>query len=452
MQMAVYGAYPCFFAFLGLYHGLGIWCLCVVARAVRLYQIFLFHRAASKRYRDFSLVTSLMVDTESSVWARPQHHPVADLLNAEHNTRPTLRQPIQAPQSIERRANRSAWIIVGTGFVLITSYVIAIVVGTDHVVVADDLFTPQDPSTVIGIVGKTSRGLSCTKNDPVWWPAFALIAAYNVIFTPGALFALRHMNDTYGIRQDLYFTSVFCIPAFIMYFVIATFIWHYKDFGPNDVIYFIFGVSHFMSVVVPLCRMWMEDRSRRNIRMNYQSFERVVKDPALFKELQDFAIRDFCSEQTIFMEEVMKIRSAAKTALTGRNSVPIEPPSIADPILRKSASKSGISSNGFEMFPTPTRSQTDSFEVRTLPPHIIWQCAAVLDVFIRPGSQMELNLSASIRKACIAAVESGNVTINVFDAAYVEVANSLFLNTYPKLVRSLGNNPDDRGYVDSYAR
>ncbi|KAI8810733.1 hypothetical protein BJ742DRAFT_799955 [Cladochytrium replicatum] len=80
------------------------------------------------------------------------------------------------------------------------------------------------------------------------------------------------MKDTYGIRQDLYFTSVFCIPAFIMYFVIATFIWHYQDFGPNYVIFFVFGVSHFMLVVGSLCRMWMEDRSR----MTYQSVECVA--------------------------------------------------------------------------------------------------------------------------------------------------------------------------------
>ncbi|KAI8814326.1 hypothetical protein BJ742DRAFT_787162 [Cladochytrium replicatum] len=440
IQMSTYGAYPCFFAFIGLYYGLGTWVLCVIARAVRLYQIFLGHHAASRRYRDISLAATLLSNDESTnVWANSRNRPVGDVLTPEHN-QPSV--PPQHVKSIERRANLTAWIIVGIGSALITLYFMVILGATDFIQVGDDLFAPQDPSTVIGLPGKTKRGVSCHKDDPVWWPAFGLLAGFLLIFTPGALFVLRRMNDTYGIRQDLYITTMFSLPSFIVYFIVASVVWHFDGFGPNDVIYFVFGVSHFMSVVLPLYRMMKEEKGKAKIKMTLQSFEKVLKDPELFKELQRFAIRDFCSEQTIFIQEVHRLRAAARE-IVGRYSEIPEPPSLAErKSLRKSPSRSALSSGGFEMQSTPSRSPIPT-DTRPLPAQLVWQCAAILDVFIRPGSQMELNISASIRRACISTLESGYVTITVFDAAYLEVANSLFLNTYPKLVKSLGNPDSD---------
>ncbi|KAI8815460.1 hypothetical protein BJ742DRAFT_17547 [Cladochytrium replicatum] len=81
------------------------------------------------------------------------------------------------------------------------------------------------------------------------------MVAYWLIFAPSMIYALRNMNDTYGIRLDLYITSFAAFPCFIAYFVISTFTWHFDGFGPNDVIYIIFGVSHTMhtmSVSLPL--------------------------------------------------------------------------------------------------------------------------------------------------------------------------------------------------------
>ncbi|KAI8815462.1 hypothetical protein BJ742DRAFT_17709 [Cladochytrium replicatum] len=328
LQIGLFGSYPCFFTFVGLYYGLCMWGFVVIGRALRLHIIFRFHRDAAVNYLADLDSRAVAGPEEQSVWAesdsrftssRPRspqsptstHHRSLSSDSVESTT-----QLLKHRKNLRRLATKAAWMVILVGFLAVTAYAIAIYFATDSIKIADDLFTPQDPRTVIGMPGKTKRGISCTKSDPIWWPAFGFVAIHMLITTPTALYFHWGTNDAYGIRQDLFVTNLFAIPGFILYFLIAMFWWKFNSvFGPNDVLLFMFGVSHIMSVVVPLIRTFMEVYRRKHLKLNVESFEMVLHDPLLFNELKQFAIRDFCSEQTIFIEQVQKFKEAATQAL-----------------------------------------------------------------------------------------------------------------------------------------
>ncbi|KAI8814327.1 hypothetical protein BJ742DRAFT_787163 [Cladochytrium replicatum] len=428
LQIGMFGSYPCFFTFIGLYYGLCMWGFVVIGRALRLHIIFRFHRDAAVNYLadlDNRAVTSR--PEEESVWAEsenrftssrsrsPQSPTSTHHRSLSRDSVESTAQLLKHRKNLRRQATKAAWMVIMLGFLAVTAYTIVTYFATDSIKIADDLFSPQDPRTVVGVPGKTKRGISCTKSDPVWWPAFAFIAAHMLITTPTALYFHWRTNDAYGIRQDLFVTNLFAIPGFILYFLIAMFWWKFNSvFGPNDVLLFMFGVSHFMSVVVPLFRTFMEVYRRKRLKLNVDSFEMVLHDPQLFNELKEFAIRDFCSEQTIFIEQVQKFKEAATQALFSQPDT-----SPKDRALKVD-------------LPVPDSG-------RPIPYFFVVQCTYMLEIFIRPGGSMELNLSASTRQSCIDQIESGRVTLGVFDAPYGEVANSLYLNTYPKFVRSLSD-------------
>ncbi|KAI8815463.1 hypothetical protein BJ742DRAFT_17689 [Cladochytrium replicatum] len=170
MQMGIYGAYPCFFLFIGLYYGLVMWGLVVVGRALRLQIIFRFHKEAAANY---------LADVEGFNPANATGgDSIAEGVSGEGRSTPHRRRSRSRSSSssqsmdsasrnlilglgVQRRATRSAWIVIISAFCIITVYFLVIFFATNSIEIADDLFAFQHPLTVIGVEGKTKRGVQC---------------------------------------------------------------------------------------------------------------------------------------------------------------------------------------------------------------------------------------------------------------------------------------------------
>ncbi|KAI8810564.1 hypothetical protein BJ742DRAFT_800844 [Cladochytrium replicatum] len=181
-----------------------------------------------------------------------------------------------------------------------------------------------------------------------------------------------------------------------------------------------------------------------NLALNMESLWRVLSDPVVFASLKELAARDFCSEQTIFLEEVWTLKNKvlgerAKAHFPTNNLSSIKTfVETSDSLeLRPVSSSSKPTSKLTDLYGSPIIcSIVDDGDNIVVPHALIPQFIAVCDVFIRPGSPMELNLSAIVRRQCIDSIETRNFSVNVFNGALDQVVQSLFLNTFPKFLPS----------------
>ncbi|KAI8810205.1 hypothetical protein BJ742DRAFT_801021 [Cladochytrium replicatum] len=505
LQIPYFGQWPCVFTFLGTYLGIVCWTLCVLARLFRLRRIYFFHQRAVLKYdtHKHRVPTVSMQSLVRNVSPTPvlrnkssrggfsshgdeeypgfQYPPplegsaVQQFLPSESSLSRTWRG-----LSIEAEATVRVWIGLGSIITVVALYLIAIISFSDSVRIGDDLFKIQDPTTVIGIPGKTTRGLACRIEEWVFWPALGYMGLFLVAIIPVSLFMMRKTNDLHGVRVDVGLTLIAALPSFVLYFVDALFLWQFSTpyLGPNYFVYPVFAISHFVSVILPLIRTTRRRRQMGDLTLNMDSFRTVLKEQDMFVSLKKAAVRDFCSEQTIFLEETDILHEHVINLLTSP-PMPIPPPPVsrlglsAKPslqslrtIVSNTAHLSGnstsnylsppVNGGSFSRFPsdgfgttesvspadhvpawlmqepmTPPRNSTSS---NIVPTNLVPQYRAVLDVFIRPGAPMELNLSALVRADCVDAVESGIFDVDVFNAAREQVIQSLFLNTFPKLL------------------
>ncbi|KAI8811123.1 hypothetical protein BJ742DRAFT_152033 [Cladochytrium replicatum] len=512
LQMTYYPWFPCAMILLGQTMIVN-WGICIFGRVVRLRQIFTFHQSAIAQYNDFN---RKRLSPNFGYRSETRSEVAAFTTSTAASYPPPLEgsgiMQFAERHGIARLALQRAWIVAGSAIFINTTLSLVLILVVPGLL-ADDFFEVMGPPVIAGLLGKTRRGVDCHSRD--WWflPGFTLMGVFIGIIAPVSIWSIRNMRDTYGLRAELLTTLGITIPCFIAYWVYGLVFWDYTGyFTPNTLAYFFFAAGHG-SVILPLIQLVLHNRAAKSLALNMESFQKVLSDPTMFASLKELAVRDFCSEQTIFLEELRiltakvhaentKALRASGPNLRSESSAPIlsisfqnRPlesfergfplsPSQSSPMsytayplsatpydrpfsfrdasnpslprstvsdrtlanrpslqqlsasyqsLRPSLPRPGDNPRT-PMIPSSERSSLDTPVV--VPPSLVPQFSAVCDVFIRPGAPMELNLSAAVRSQCVNAAAQQPYTVDMFDAARDQVIQSLFFNTFPKLVLS----------------
>ncbi|KAI8810148.1 hypothetical protein BJ742DRAFT_209155 [Cladochytrium replicatum] len=510
--MTYYPVFPCAMILLGQTMIVN-WGICIFGRVVRLRQIFIFHQSAIAQYTDFNrkrLSPNFGYRNET----RSEGVPFTTTTTASYP--PPLEgsgiMQFAERHGIARLALQRAWIVAGSALLINTTLSLVLILVVPGLI-ADDLFEIMGSPIIAGLLGKTRRGVDCHPRD--WWflPGFTLMGVFIGIVAPVSIWSIRNMRDTFGLRAELLTTLGITIPCFIAYWVYGLVFWDYTGyFTPNTLAYFFFAAGHG-SVIWPLIQLFRHNRAAKSLALNMESFQKVLSDPTMFASLKELAVRDFCSEQTIFLEElrILTAKVRAERVKAVRASVPNLRSEASAPLLSISFQSKPLDSfdRGFPLSPSqssplsyspypssatpydqpfnftdasnpslprsavsertlanrpslqqlsgsyqshrPTLpragdnprtpiipgSERSSLDTPTMvPPSLVPQFAAVCAVFIRPGAPMELNLSAAVRSQCMNAAARQPYTVDMFDSAKDQVIQSLFLNTFPKLVQS----------------
>ncbi|KXS15920.1 hypothetical protein M427DRAFT_31871 [Gonapodya prolifera JEL478] len=129
---------------------------------------------------------------------------------------------------------------------------------------------------------------------------------------------LRNVNDSHNIRKDLLVSTIVGVPFFIIYVL-----WFALDvdalspkilgyFNPIELIAIWALVVHSSAVVSPLYvvlkeefETWRRTRSKEQIALDEASFwQLIIKGGKTWQEFREFAARDFCVENALFIEDI----------------------------------------------------------------------------------------------------------------------------------------------------
>ncbi|KAI8800575.1 hypothetical protein BJ742DRAFT_859970 [Cladochytrium replicatum] len=421
------------------------WGICTIGRVIYLREMFNFHRQLITQYDAFDRIVqgTSELNAQTQTWNRiigPRSRDARNLFRVRHG--------------IRTWALRKAWTFVGTLWFINTTMSLIIIFSVPGLV-ADDFFAPMGPDVVAGALGKTRRGVDCQMQDWWYWPGFGLMCVFAGLAAPISMWSMRNIRDTYGFRLELLITFCVAIPCYTLYFLFVLVYWNYEGgFTPNVLLYFYFLAGHG-SVLFPLVQVFRQKLDAKRLALNMESFERVLSDPVMFASLKELTASDFCSEQTIFLEEVWSLK-AKVLGERGR---------MHRPYTNNLGSITMFveSSDSLELYPIPSRAmqpnkldenpitsyttsdiRTDNFVV---PKALVPQFVSICEVFIRPGAPMELNLSAAVRRQCVESIGSQSFPVNVYDAAMDQVIQSLAIFEYlseitPTLIlNSFDDNP-----------
>lgn len=163
---------------------------------------------------------------------------------------------------------------------------------------------------------------------------------FTVVLVPFLMYYLKDNCDANGIRAEIRAVSIVGVPMFIMYMLFLFVLdprrvlyGHFRRvvFLPVNWLLFLTALAHFITVVIPVirylpiqnvywikARSWIEHHCRLNRRrtllstsfrpeLTIESLERCLLNPQLILQLQDLAIRDFSSENTLFYERYLEL-------------------------------------------------------------------------------------------------------------------------------------------------
>ncbi|RUS26849.1 hypothetical protein BC938DRAFT_484037 [Jimgerdemannia flammicorona] len=185
------------------------------------------------------------------------------------------------------------------------------------------------------------------------WEQYLLMLSLSLfvaVVCPISMWLIWGHRDANGIREDIMTTIIGGIPAYVLYFIWLTV---FPDgYTPGDTMVRVYWgaskwpvmfmmVSHFTSVVIPMlksygidykrwgesmreerikvwCKSAAEDCSanlesniettshnslKPSLSLTVESLNNALDDPDLFQRLRDFTVKDFCSENSLFLEQ-----------------------------------------------------------------------------------------------------------------------------------------------------
>ncbi|KAI8799484.1 hypothetical protein BJ742DRAFT_845673 [Cladochytrium replicatum] len=340
LYFILFGPFPCIWIFIGQTMGAVLGIVVVAARVIRLMKMYKFHQSAIEGYTRFY---------ESKIGAGEETARRDREIRAMYSG---VGQFLEARYCIARSANRKAWIFVGCCAVVVVAYtVVAIVV--DGRLIGPDLFAPLDFGVTSSSPGLTRRGFDCPLDFWIFWPGYVIIIFSCVFGIPICLYFIRSLRDTHSIRLDLATHLILAAPSLAFFVVDALVMKKYAEqsgpaswIHPGLATYVIYGVNHFTAVVLPIMRNAIYTRRQKQLAMNMGSLRRVIEDPALFSALKTFAVRDLCSEQVIFLEE-LRILKAKVAVIKNKDAsayVPFTDPTLSALTTVTSTTESSFSS------------------------------------------------------------------------------------------------------------
>ncbi|KAJ3129149.1 Golgi transport complex subunit 3 [Nowakowskiella sp. JEL0407] len=224
-----------------------------------------------------------------------------------------------------------------------------------------------------------------------WYPIYIFVGVIVFIVYPWVLWKLRVINDTLGLKQELFITLLASFPMFILFFINDN-IGFSTYFRKSNVINLMGLLFHTFAVIIPIIRSY--DKRKfvvENLTYNMKSFETVLNDPVLLEEFKQYCVRDFSIENALFLEAVNHL--SAETTQFFKS-------------LQKSDSPNGASPHGSLRSLSASFTQSSNNIMHTIslkpdyfkqvPPILIPKYLEIFKTFVLPSSPFEINIPAHI--------------------------------------------------------
>ncbi|EIE75420.1 hypothetical protein RO3G_00124 [Rhizopus delemar RA 99-880] len=201
--------------------------------------------------------------------------------------------------------------------------------------------------------------------DPSWGACILLgmFGFFIAILTPFITYLLRDNPDAHGIRTELWIIAFIGFPLFLLYTIFFfklsplqsnAKLYMHRVFAPANCVLFFTAFAHVISIVVPLLQ-YIPIRIRvpkyffkkRNFRTNsstenfdigrlaprqvsslsapleltMECLERTLMDPYMMSQLQEYAIRDFSSENLLFYEKLLQLEEKVNISYKARTTI-----------------------------------------------------------------------------------------------------------------------------------
>lgn len=322
--------------------------------------------------------------------------------------------------------------------------------------------------------------------------SIAMYLGFILIAAPFILYYLKDNGDAHGIRTELWIDSILGVPIFIIYIIFCTVVYPnvlvtkeppQKLFTPGNWIVLYTATAHILSVVIPVLSLlpiqntyWIRLREsvtkhcmlkkRSSIdsslettlctpELSMDSLERCMSDPHLMRQLQDFAIRDFSSENLLFYEKYLELETKFKIEYFQLQNGPRQWKFTKKPIVNTNIE---YQKNLIKYLSTP------------IPEKMFPAFVHLYETFIRENTSSQVNISYRARHSIDIAyqnlyqnfpdldprkqeivlnVNTMNdcfeskfaeheddtiLTMGIFEVARIEVCWNIFNSVYPKLV------------------
>lgn len=356
--------------------------------------------------------------------------------------------------------------------------------------------------------------------DPSWGACILLgmFGFFIAILTPSITYLLRDNPDAHGIRTELWIIAFIGFPLFLLYTIFFfklsplqsnAKLYMRRVFAPANCVLFFTAFAHMISIVVPLLQ-YIPIRIRvpkyffkkRNFRTNsstenfdigrlaprqvsslsapleltMECLERTLMDPYMMSQLQEYAIRDFSSENLLFYEKLLQLEEKVKNE-AWRSNNQIGTWTNSHSIASSQSDTHSISEKDILTYPIPEKLLTESVEL--------------YESFIRENASFQVNISYKARTTIDQAFQElyrkyprliphknrsqkqpdclyntmiplwdeignpsrngnceqvkdmngdipMNITLGLFETARVEVCWNVFNSVYPKLIEQNG--------------
>jgi hypothetical protein len=243
---------------------------------------------------------------------------------------------------------------------------------------------------------------------------FGILTALSPYFA----WLMRSSPDTIGIRTENIIVSVSMLVGLLVYLAFSILnvtkdsssIWSYKEFY---LLIFDSFIPVTMIGLYPVILILLNRyKGKSALAQNEESFIRTLKNEKLYKMLKKEVHNEFSMENIMFYETVRDIYTERQIPLLfggkALNNVKV---SAEDP----SEVKLLETSNTQELL------------------------AKIYSRFIAPNSELELNISNSLKEMFIAEMNSSTPSLAVLSAVNNDILCSIYVNAFSKLVRNQGD-------------
>jgi hypothetical protein len=315
-----------------------------------------------------------------------------------------------------------------------------------------------------------------------YFPQLIIVLSFLLLYVPYIINELRKIEDPFKIKNLLYITVIaMCIG--VVGYLVSSLVPKYNctpefiRIWPTDCfIILTCTIFHFLHVIKPLIELFYVKFSMRKIDKSMQGLKKVLKDKTLFREYAEFCKNECCVENTLFYKEYIEFKDtiykitnkknienniSISTLISNDKDITIisnNDSSTLDNLDNGTQSSlNNDSSSDFKNINTDSNysnlnSSYNTESRYTKEDHILLLKKAqdIIDKFILPNSEYEINIDTKISKKIINTLNNyekkgienslyiedfeNSEFVNIFDEAYEEVIQSLYINIYSAFV------------------